>query len=227
MSLEKIRYPASVFKYLRKYPIRHCEVCGKQLTPNLNDRGKLELMQNFLLRKACSAECRGRLFRKAWDERREAAKRKQAGEDAKPWPVKAEKRFGPAPQMVEPKPKAKTKPTRRKDVKPRTCRICGESFAIKKDERPVMFLQRHTCSSECATAYRAQQQLLSEKEKPITDPLDEDSDAYGGTTREALRMFHDRYPGLTPHAAWQDHGEDATAYWIECLEQAGAIGNAG
>jgi len=39
----KPRYPAALFKKLRKYPIRHCqlETCGKQLTPRITD-GKLE-----------------------------------------------------------------------------------------------------------------------------------------------------------------------------------------
>ncbi len=43
-------------------------------------------------------------------------------------------------------------------------------------------------------------------------------------TEEALGLFQDRYPDMTPHVAWQQHGEDATAYWLECLEMAGALG---
>lgn len=229
MNTEKIRYPASVFKHLRKYPIRHCEVCGKQLTPNLNDRGKLELMQNFLLRKACSPKCKGRLIRNAWSKRREAEKKKQAEEDAKPWPQKAEKRFGAAHSASDVpahkrEPLQRAKSTRRKELKPRTCVMCGKPFTVGNAERPSMFLKRSTCTPKCAVALRTQQNALSDEEKPITNPLDETSSAYGGTTKEALRMFHDRYPGLTPHAAWQDYGEDATAYWIECLEMAGALG---
>jgi len=36
----------------------------------------------------------------------------------------------------------------------------------------------------------------------------------------ALRMFHEKYPGGTPHEHVKKHGQEAFAYWVHCLDAA-------
>lgn len=61
---EKIRYPSKVFKHLKKYPLRHCGACGKQLTPRLTyKQGKypaLETLAAFSARLYCNQTCYGK-----------------------------------------------------------------------------------------------------------------------------------------------------------------------
>ncbi len=89
----------------------------------------------------------------------------------------------------------------------------------------MKFAERRFCSQSCAGLAAATKRKEEKEAKAASEPpLDENSLEYKAETREALRLFHDRYPDMTPHVAWQDFGEDATAYWLECLEMAVAIG---
>ena len=62
--MNKIRYPARFFHLLKKYPVKRCLTCGKQLTPKLYSGGKnIEALKAFGARQTCGNTCSGVLRR--------------------------------------------------------------------------------------------------------------------------------------------------------------------
>ena len=66
--MTKTRYPARLFHLLQRYPVKHCEACGAQLTPKVREvKGKpaLEAVKDFQRRRSCYTTCGGALRRKS------------------------------------------------------------------------------------------------------------------------------------------------------------------
>lgn len=130
---------------------------------------------------------------------------------------------------------------------------CGRPFAPHllpdgKLEQLTNFEKRKTCSKACMSVVRNLTKYGTPKPEPRTWPEKLAERQHppvraaevplapvpagkppARPTDEALRLFQGRYPGMTPHVAWQEHGENATAFWLECLDRAGALagGDAG
>lgn len=192
----KPRFPASVFRRLCKYPRRVCQnpACGRPFAPHLLPDGKLEQLVNFEKRKTCSKACMVVV--------RGITKGGAPKPEPRTWPEKL------AERNAEPV---------RGDTLPlvaRSCDHCGNGLVRRENEPPGSFNKRRFCSLEHARLWRSGQS---------EGRTDEHSGHYNDKVNEALRLFHGRYPGMTPHVAWQEHGEDATAYWLECLEQGKAL----
>ena len=66
--MTKIRYPARLFHLLQRYPVKHCEACGAQLTPKVREaKGKpaLESVKIFQGRRSRYTTCGGVLRSKS------------------------------------------------------------------------------------------------------------------------------------------------------------------